>query len=88
MLTDKDIKRLLEVFATKDYITDYIDSKIDNLEHRINDNHDKLYKELLDSRMERDAHRQEHNDIGKRFEAIESVPVVAHELKMKKYPSS
>ncbi len=42
---------------------------------------DSVYGEVLTVRQEQAAHQLDHDRINDRFEKIEAVPVVAHELK-------
>lgn len=45
---------------------------------------DKVYGEVLSMREEQSMHNAKHEDINERLDNIESVSVVAHELKKKK----
>lgn len=82
MLSVDDIKKLTEVFATKQDL-ERLEERVEGAEHRTTNLLDRLYGELKDFRQEQQAHRQEHDDINVRLDRIESVPVIAHELKQR-----
>lgn len=87
MLTDKDIQKMIVAFKTREES----EQDLEKLEERLSEKHhevlnklDAVFGEVKEMRQEQSVHRQEHDDIDKRLDKIESVPAVAHELKKSK----
>ncbi|MBI2011641.1 hypothetical protein HYS91_02630 [Candidatus Daviesbacteria bacterium] len=88
MLTVDDIKKLAEVFVTKEELKqeveklltrDEFNEKYDKIMNML----DKVYGEVKTMREEQAAHTQRHEDVENRLIKIETIPSVAHELKKK-----
>ena len=89
MITDDDIQKMLQVFATKQELKQEIEKLVTVEEFR--EKHDQtmtridaVFKELKDRREEQTVHMQDHEDIRKDIDDIKRVPVIAHELKKQK----
>lgn len=90
MLTDEDFKRMSEYFATKQELND-LEEKLMNEFHEVNTGIANVYGEVKNMREEQSMYAQRHDDAentiksyGKRLDEIESIPTVAHELKLKR----
>lgn len=57
------------------------EKNVANLVDKVYDRMDSVYKEVLDIRTEQAAHQAQHNDTEERLLVVESVPVVALDLK-------
>lgn len=88
MLTVDDIKRLTEVFATKQELKDLEGRLLDKLATRQQYNQvmngvDRVLKELVEMREEKVVQGQQIKDLDDRVTKIESVPATAHQIKRK-----
>ncbi len=86
MLTVDDIKKLVEVFATKEDLKQEVANLVgkeefDQFKDDIFTKIDKVYGEVKAMREEQSMHSFRHDDTEKRLDAIESTPTVAHALK-------
>lgn len=93
MITDKDtqklIQRFIEVFATKQELTEAVEglvTKEDFTEFRdqIFNRIDAVFKELIAMREEQAGHSLRHEDVEDRLNAVEKIPVIALELRKKR----
>jgi len=89
MLTISDIQKLTKFFATKQDIEKLpTKNDFDQLKESVLDRMDAVFGEVKVMREEQSLHFQQHDDnnlfnkaIDKRVSKIESVPVIAHEIK-------
>lgn len=89
MLSVTDIKKLTQVFATKQDL-EKLATKVELREFRndVMDKMDKVYTEVLNMREEQSAQSQRYEDLEqeissakKRVDQIEKIPVIAHQIK-------
>lgn len=88
MLTAKDIKNLVESFATrydlekfptKDDLNELKES-FEGMRQDVMTKMDNVHKEVLDMRTEQSMHIADHDRIKERFERIEEIPIIARAL--------
>lgn len=89
MLALDDIKRLLDVFATKKDLTDLEQRIKDEMATKEDSNRvlnlvDQVLGEVKAIRIEQSAHSVRHDDIEERVTNIEKIPVIAHQLSNRK----
>lgn len=83
-MTDNDILKLNRLFAIKEDLNrseDRIVSTVRKLYNDILDKMDTFITEVRNYLLEQTTHVQRHDDIEERISKVESVPVVAQELR-------
>lgn len=85
MLTIDDIKKLTEVFATKQDLQQLREEMATKSELRqLTKTVDAIYGEIMKAGEERVAHQHIHDDIDAQFRTFKSLPTIASELRRKK----
>lgn len=88
MLSISDIKKLTDVFATKQDLEELKETVATKEESRqVMTKLDSVYGEIIAVRQEQTAHYQQHEDINHDISSfkkrIENIPVIAHQIKSK-----
>lgn len=78
------LELILPRFDQMDKRIDEYHNEVIKYKNDLLDRTDQVYAEVKAMWEEQAAHQIQHRDANDRFEAIESVPAVAHELKKKK----